>query len=67
MGTPHRDDRELHFLTDVLCRKLDVTEILFDVKGKLAVLLGLDDTFAVLQADDDALRTQTHYSQVVDC
>lgn len=54
--SPHRDDGELDVLVDVLAGELDVTEVLFDVEGKLAVFFRLDDAFAVFEADDDALQ-----------
>lgn len=53
---PHRDNSELDLLTDVLSGELNITEVLFDIEGKLAVFIRLDDAFTVRQADDDALH-----------
>lgn len=54
--SPHRNDTEVHLLVDVLGGELDVAEVLFDVKGKFAVLVRFDDAFTVFQTDDDALQ-----------
>lgn len=57
--SPHRDDRELHLLVDVIVGELYVAEVFLDLERKLAVFLRLDDSFVLLQANDDALWGQT--------
>lgn len=62
---PHRDDGELHLFIDVLSGELDITEVLFNVKRKLAVLARLNDAFAILQTDDNTLQGEhSHYEML---
>jgi len=52
----HHGDRELHLLVDVAAVELEFAEVLADVKRKLPVLLGVDDSFFWPQEGDDGLK-----------
>lgn len=55
----HLAHGELNLLVDIVGIELCVAEVLGDVEGKFAVLVGLDDAFVRPQRDDSSLEART--------